>query len=224
MSPVYLAVSSPDAWKPLLAQPELHWKAGRSAHALAHAWQHAVDGGGLPPEVAAVLAQDPGLDGIEPLLVIPEHETPLPGGREGSHTDALVLARTRDALAVIGVEGKVTEPFGETVESWKKNASQGKQDRLAYLLDVLGLTSVPNSIRYQLLHRAAAALIEARRFHARHAIMLVHSFDPAQTGFADFQAFASLLGGEARAGGLTIVGERDGITLALGWATGTPAA
>jgi hypothetical protein len=32
---------STDDWKRLLADPELHWKAGRSAHSLATEWQEA---------------------------------------------------------------------------------------------------------------------------------------------------------------------------------------
>lgn len=225
MSRVYVPAESPLAWKPLLAQPELHWLPGRSAHSLAHAWQGATTAtGGFPAEVRAVLARDFALAAAEVLVVIPEHQTPLPGGRAASQTDALVLARTADHLAVIGVEGKVTESFGPTVAEWQRDASAGKQERLAFLLETLGLASVPGDVRYQLLHRTAAALLEARAFHARQAVVLVHSFDPGHAGFADFRAFVALLGGDARPGGITTVGERDGITLAFAWATGMPTA
>ncbi len=57
---------------------------------------------------------------------------------------------------------------------------------------------VPGAIRYQLLHRAASAIIEAKRFGAPHAIMLVHSFSQTHEWFADYAAFAKLLGVEGQ--------------------------
>ncbi len=33
-------------------------------------------------------------------------------------------------------------------------------------------------VRYQLLHRTASVVIEAKRFHATTAVMIVHSFSP----------------------------------------------
>lgn len=224
MSRVLLPAASADQWQDHLAKPDLHWKAGRSAHALAHAWQAAaLSRDGFPDEVGVVLSQSPALSGAEALFVLPEHQTPLPGGRAASQTDALVLARTQDALVVIGVEGKVTESFGPTVADWEVGASDGKRERMSFLLEILGMASVPGAIRYQLLHRAAAALIEARRFHARHAVLLVHSFDPSHTGMADFEAFAALLGADVRPGSIAAAPDRpDGVTLHLAWATGTP--
>lgn len=224
MRRIYLPAESPDQWRAFLAQPDLHWKAGRSAHALAHAWQAAAGApDGFPPEVRAALAQAPALAAAEVLLVLPEHETPLPGGRAASQTDALVLARTPEALVVIGVEGKVVETFGPTVAEWEVGASDGKRERLAFLLATLGLPSVPSEIRYQLLHRTAAALLEANRFRAQHAVVLVHSFDTGQTGFDDFRRFASLLGADVQAGGVATAAARaGGAVLHFAWVTGAP--
>lgn len=246
MPRVYVPARSADAWRPLLARPERHWVPGRSAHALAHAWQAAADGGapgGWPPEVRAVLAGDPDLANAEALLVLPEHVTPLPGGRRGSQTDALALARADDGLAVVGVEGKAGEPFGPTVDEWQagrtpadragEGARPGRQQRLAFLMEALGLDALPGAIRYQLLHRTAAALIEADRFAARHAVVLVHAFDPPgpdgrQAGFEDYAAFVALFGGAARSGILASVdgpiGARGVARLHFGWAAGAASA
>lgn len=228
-SPAVTRVSIPARtaadWRPLLARPELHWKAGRSAHApLAHAWQRAAAEapGGLPSEVRAVLAQRPAFAEIRALLVVPEHVTPLPGGSAGSHTDALVLARAVDGLAVIAVEGKVDESFGPTVAEWRVDASPGKEERLAYLLGVVGLDHAPGEVRYQLLHRTAAALLEADAFAATHAVVLIHAFGNTSTGFDDFAAFVALFGVEARPGALASVARGDGRWLHFGWAQGTP--
>lgn len=127
-------------------------------------------------------------------------------------------------LVSIAVEGKVREDFGPLMSDWLKNASLGKQSRLRFLCHRLGLTveSLPGSIRYQLLHRTVSALIEAEKFCVKHALMLVHSFDPNDCGFRDYQAFASLLGAEAAANSVVSAGERSGIQLHLAWVRDMP--
>jgi hypothetical protein len=76
-------------------------------------------------------------------------------------------------------------------------------------------------LRYQLLHRTASALIEAERFTAAAALMLIHSFGQRRTGFEDFQSFVEAMGGERPKGdGVAAVGRRRGVELFLGWVTG----
>jgi len=127
-------------------------------------------------------------------------------------------------LVSIAVEGKVRESFGPLMSDWLKNASPNKHLRLRFLCHRLGLTveSVPGSIRYQLLHRTVAALIEAERFCAKHALMLVHSFDSNDSGFGDYEAFVALLGGTAAINQVTTIGERSGIQLHLAWVRDRP--
>jgi len=50
------------------------------------------------------------------------------------------------------------------------------------------------SLRYQLLHRTVATLLEADRYGAKEAAMVVQSFSQNRAGFVDFQAFAAALG------------------------------
>ena len=74
-------------------------------------------------------------------------------------------------------------------------------------------------IRYQLLHRTVATLLEAKRYGATEAIMLVHSFDPDDASFGDFQAFATRLGlSGAELDTLTSAKILGGIKLRLAWA------
>ena len=55
--------------------------------------------------------------------------------------------------------------------------------------------SSPNiALRYQLFHRSASALLEAQRYDASTALLLVHSFSSAKAGFADYAAFLRALG------------------------------
>ena len=75
-------------------------------------------------------------------------------------------------------------------------------------------------MRYQLLHRSVSAVIEAKRFNAAHAVMLVHSFSQSHQWFEDYAVFAALLGAEVAVNRIVSVGERDGVQLHLGWVCG----
>lgn len=214
---MHVPTLGPDDWRRLLAEPDKHWRVGYSAHALANAWEGA---GGFPDRVGKVLDASgvPTLSGLELVLGIPEHETPLPGGARPSQSDLLVLARNDAGLVVIAVEGKAEESFGPLVAEWLVDASPGKQRRLGYLCGVLGLNAASVApLRYQLLHRTASALIEAARLHAPTALMLVHSFSPTGAWFGDYAAFAQALGLESRRDSVSLLGPRHGRTLALGW-------
>ena len=194
LNPVYVPAAEPSAWRALQARPDLHWRPGHSAYELAHAWSRE----GWPHEVVSALhAAGPALAGLEMLLALPEHRVPLPGGGHPSQTDLMVYAHNLGgALVVLAIEGKVAEPFGPLVGEWRADASGGKEARLHALRRTLGLDDGPelDVLRYQLLHRAASALIEAGRFSAQHAVLLVHSFDPQDPELADLGALARAVG------------------------------
>ena len=200
---VLVPAESAEDWRRLLAEPDKHWRRGYSAHAIAHCWQ---DADGFPEEIAAVLSRCPRFEDLELLIAIPEHQVPLPGGQRPSQNDVWALARGPHGLVSIAVEGKVSEPFGEPVGKWRENASEGKNVRLRFLCDELGLSyPPPDAIAYQLLHRTVSAIIEARRFLARDAIMLVHSFSASDAWFEDYERFLSLFGLTARIGEVATV-------------------
>lgn len=215
MSRIYIRASSPEQWAQLLAEPVKHWRQGFSARTLAYSWQEA---GGFPAEVGAVLGAR--FPSAELLLALPEHKVSLPGGSRSSQNDIWALARSEGQLISIAVEGKVSEPFGPTLQEWRVEPSAGKAERLAYLLSLLGLSSVPEATRYQLLHRTVSALLEALRFNAAHAVMLVHSFSRSGEWFQDYESFVSLLGGSAREDSIVSVGSRSGVSLHMAWVRG----
>ena len=215
-----LPTSSPEDWRCLLADPVNHWAIGYSARSLAYSWEEA---DGFPPEVRTVFASStvPAVQEAEMLLGIPEHKVPLPGGSRPSQSDIWVLARGGGDLISVSVEGKVSEPFGPTVGEWLEGASAGKRERLAYLSECLGLQQpIPADVRYQLLHRTASAVIEARRFTGRHAVLLVHSFSQTREWLTDYQRFLQLFGVEGDAESMTNCGEVGGIALHAAWVTG----
>lgn len=161
--------------------------------------------------------------GAELLFAAPEWKTALPGGGRESQSDVFALFSIPGGLLTMTVEAKVDEPFGPTLGEWMEGASPEKHARIAAIGEVLGLAApIPASIRYQLLHRAAAALIEARRFRAREAAMIVQSFSAQGRWFEDFAGFAALFGlapgpGEPARAQVPEIG-----TLRIGWAKGDP--
>jgi hypothetical protein len=147
-----------------------------------------------------------------------------------------VLARSpaASALVSIAVEGKVEESFDETVDDWRNRraAEQLKkgrpaepsaqaQERLRFLCRLLELDQASvGDLRYQLLHRTASALLEAQRFGATHALMLVHSFSRSDSWFDDYKCFVDRMGAPAQIGRIVSVGARAGVELYLGWVRG----
>jgi len=220
MTKIYKPTRSADDWRDFLADPILHWKTGYSAKSMAYAWE---ENAGMPPLIKQALST--AFEGnIEPLLVIPEYKVPLPGGRTQSQNDAFAFARIGEQTAVIMIEGKVEEPFGDPISKWFDPNSKGKVERLAYLAQTLGLEeSPPIHLRYQLFHRTASALIEAARFKADLAIMLVHSFSQTHKWFGDYAAFADLMKCERAHLENVVRSQRETRRpLYLGWVTGDP--
>jgi hypothetical protein len=223
MARLHAPLLAPTDVIPHLARGERHWKQGYSAHAIATTWFGAK---GLPDAIRRTLGTHPRLSGAVLLDAFVERETDLRDGARGpSCTDVLAILKGPDGLVVMAVEGKVQEDFGPTVEKWASDASEGskKDVRLTSLRARLGLRgSEPDHrhLRYQLLHRTAAALLEADDYGAAAAIMMVHSFDASAAHFDDFAAFAAAIGaGDAHPD--QVVGPVPGLSrpLYLGWTT-----
>ncbi len=217
---IYIPASKPEDWQRLLADPETQWQTGYSAKAIAYAWQEA---DGFPAEIQRVFSHSdyPVFQNIELLLAIPEYKVSLPGGGRPSQNDIFVLAKGNDQLISITVEGKVAESFGPLVSEWYRDPSEGKKERFEYLCKILNLDrALLKSLRYQLLHRTASALIEAERFNATIAVMLVQSFSKDDEWFADFADFASVYGLKPEVNRIDFATEIENIKLFLGWVRG----
>lgn len=217
---IFSFTNGPRDWQALLADPVKHWKTGYSARTLAHSWEA---GTSFPPEVQRVFEQsgEPLLAKLEPLLAVPEFKVPLPGGTRSSQNDIFVLARSDSGPVSIMVEGKVRESFGPTLTEWMSDVSPGKRTRLKYLQEMIGLEKRPaGGVRYQLLHRAASAVITAEQFRAVAAVVLVHSFSEERVGFPDYQAFTRLFGVEAAVGQLQRLSRSSPVPLFGAWVVG----
>jgi hypothetical protein len=208
-----------ESWSEFLVDREKQWKKGYSAYELAHCWE---DANNLPASIEEVFKQCklPLFQNVEVLYGFPEYKVPLRGGSTSSQNDLYVLARANNELLPIMVEGKVSEPFGETVESWLgNNPSEGKKERLNHLLSLLCLNedSVLNK-RYQLLHRPASALIEARKINATNSLMLVHSFSETGKWYEDYADFVKLFHLSPKKDDIVGPVQLNGINLYFGWA------
>lgn len=178
-------LGNPQDARAYLADPIKHWRPAYSAFELATAW---LDGGGVPPKVDVLVRATFGdYEVVEGFF---EKQTKLDDFGRPSQTDLLLLLRVAAGFVVVGVEGKAKESFGPLVSEW-----QGDRRRLTGLCERLDLDSKKvQHLRYQLLHRTVATLLEAERYGAADAIMLVHSFDPADASLDDYRAFAESLG------------------------------
>lgn len=215
-------ISRPEDIIPHLGKGERHWKKGYSAYELAHSW---INANGIPPSVRIVLDTCPHYQRAEFIQGIFEKETDLRTAGRDSQTDLLVLVKLTAGYGVIGVEGKVEEPFGPTVKDWNDHTS-GKERRLEALCKTLGLMPDPaGNLRYQLFHRTVSTIYEAHRYHCGQALMLVHSFSARNISFDDFSAFAEAMRMTVSRPD-EISGSKlcEGVELRLGWIKDQPSA
>jgi hypothetical protein len=221
MSKIYVPVKTAEEWRSLLAEPEKHWETGCSAKSLAHCWQDKND---FPKSIEDVFSQyGRPFENCKSLLIFPEHKVPLDGGIRPSQNDVWILAKSAEELISITVEGKVNESFDKTIGEWMKtDGNTNKPERLDFLKETLGLDKIDDSIRYQLLYRTASALIEAERFNAKHALMLVHSFSQENNHFNDYVKFVSLFTAkdEINVNSIVSAGKVGNISLYFGWVKG----
>ncbi len=220
MSMIFIPANKPQDWRLLLAQRK-HWRRGYSARALAYCWQEVE---GFPESVKRIF-KGSGIKlfrNVELLLAFPEWKVPLLGGSRPSQNDIFILAKGNNQLISIMVEGKVSEPFDKTVTEWKLENSGGKETRLNFLCGELQLEKQQiDHIRYQLLHRTASAVIEAKRFKAENALMLVHSFSQSNEWFEDFSQFLALFGlNNVKPDSSVFAKNINGINLYFSWVRG----
>jgi hypothetical protein len=209
---LHVPVTAPEDVVSHLGSQEKHWKEGKSAHALASLWFKHND---FPPRVRALLETHPTFKSAELVDAFCERQVDIKSKGYPSQTDLLAVAGIGDCIAILGVEGKAGESFG--VGAW--NNSPGKEARLNSLCKMLGLEAkATQALRYQLLHRTASVLLEAKRYRAKDAALIVHAFGDDHDGFGDFSDFVQALGFEKpTTGKLSGPIDREGINLYAGW-------
>lgn len=215
---IYLPMKRPEDVIPHLGSPT-HWQPGRSAKAAADLWFSSNE---IPSSVAEVLAADNRFAGAKLIDAFLERTVDLGDGMQPSQTDVMAIVRLDDQVGVLAIEAKVDETFGPTVDEWlakAKGDGRTRRERLELLCGVLGISpSSSGLLRYQLIHRTASAIFEAKRYCARQAAMLVQSFCPKKSWFDDYSRFVRAMGlGVAEPGKVTSTKNCDGVELRLGW-------
>ena len=196
-----------------------HWQPGRSAKSVVDLWFSA---NALPSSILAALSADAVLHDCRLLDAFLERSVDLGDGQRPSQTDLMAIVRHESGLGVIAIEAKVDETFGPTVAEWladPKGDLPTRTARLDRLCGMIGLDpATVGSLRYQLIHRTASAIIEAKRYHAQDAAMMVQSFCPRRSWFDDFSAFASALGfSSPQVGAISEPKICDDVALRIGW-------
>jgi hypothetical protein len=177
---LYVPLTEPEDVVQHLGRKEKHWKEGRSAHALAYAWYDRI---GFPPAIDEALRSIGIFKSARLIDAFLERQTDLGSSGRPSQTDLLAIVGLDDGLAILAVEGKAGESFGKYVHKWR-DGSDEKEERLKGLCKILGLSpKMAMPLRYQLLHRAASAVLEARRYKAKTAAL---QFQRRQKGIWGF--------------------------------------
>jgi hypothetical protein len=207
-------LENPEQARLLLRDPDLQWKRGRSAFETATAW---ISARAVPAKVLKVLSGVPEWSQAELVAGFFEHPTALDTQAAPSQTDILAVCGLANGLGILAVEGKAGESFGPLVGEWK--TSPGREARFAWACSMFGLEAGScDALRWQLFHRTASAIIEAKRFRAKHAVMLVHDFSGSCSSAPDFLTFAERLGlAGAAPDAISAPKIIDGVSLRFGW-------
>jgi|SRR6266850_143899 len=181
-----------------------HWVDGRSAKELAKSFV-STGAAVVPRALQDVLNSNVYIGAVEITELWPEHKIPLDSFRgETRNADLAGLGVAPLGTIALTVEAKADEAFGDTISSALASASERSNipNRIAAL--VRGMTVRParelESLRYQLLHGAAASLILAAEHKAKAAVFLVFEFcgpscseDKLRRNTDDLNAFVKML-------------------------------
>jgi hypothetical protein len=212
------------SWRERLANPDRQWKRGFSAFESAVSWELADSNNtsGLPEPIAD-LFRDSHYGHPILMLAVAEHKVDLPGGSAASQSDVWAVVKTSVGMVSLTVEAKANETFGDDIlENWLvAGGTQASIDNRKLRFDYIR-SHLPSSdsflpVRYQLLHRCAASVIEAKRFGFQHAAFVVQAFNTPSDGFEEYSVFCRALSIPAKRGFLVTASVGD-ISLGIGWA------
>jgi hypothetical protein len=172
-------ITSVENWLELAppVRKEFHWKPGRSAYELANAWI------GEERVKALTILQDilnssENLQNIELIEAFAEWETKLDKHGKGRTHDFLIKGQLEEKKAIIAIEAKADESFGELIGNYMEKSPEQSNipNRIKLMASALFEDQSIDDLRYQLLHGVAGTLIEAKNQQASVAVFIVHQF------------------------------------------------
>lgn len=224
MNRICVATRGIECWRSRLADPKKQWVRECSAFEAAVSWELAAKSdSGLPDLIAEMLTR---ADYGNPKLLfgVAEHQVPLQGRGHDSQCDFWALLTTNRGTVSCSVEAKANEAFGnghQSLNDWleggtSRNSKSNRIQRWQYVQEMLPGDSDYGNVAFQLLHRCATAVIEAKRFGLSHAVFIVQAFASPDTSYNEFVKLCSALRVQSKKGQLhkSKVGE---ITLGLAW-------
>ena len=154
-----------------------HWKDGRSAKSLA---QFMTDKNQVKKLEDILVELEYNTNGV--ISCTPEANTVLPCKGNGRNHDLLMIGED----FVVGIEAKVSEPFGEEISTELIEASDNKKNRIDTLANKLfgcKINEVKDGLelRYQLLTGVYGTLLEAEKNKKSKALFLVIVFTDGLT-------------------------------------------
>ena len=182
-----------------------HWKDGRSAKSLA---QFMTDKNQVKKLEDILVELEYDTNGV--ISCTPEANTVLPCKGNGRNHDLLMIGED----FVVGIEAKVSEPFGEEISTELIEASDNKKGRIDKLANELfgcKINEVKDGLelRYQLLTGVYGTLLEAENNKKSKALFLVIVFTDGITredenavnrNNDDFENFCQQIGLSAEGG------------------------
>ena len=157
------------------------------------------------------------------IFAVAEHKVDLPGGNAASQCDVWAIVRTKIGMLSLTVEAKANETFGgENLETWRiagktRRSGDNRERRFEYVRSHLPQSESFSQVRYQILHRCAASVVEAKRLGLQHAAFVVQAFNAPDESFQDYVVFCQALNIPAARGSMAATSV-DGISLSVGWA------
>ncbi len=223
MNRLFISTRGSGSWRGRLANPGRQWKRKFSALETAVSWELAGDSdSGIPDAVEKVLLHG-GYCAPRLLFGVVEHKVDLPGGRAASQCDVWAVVGTGAGMLSLTVEAKAREAFGDKalVEWLRGNGTErsktNRAERWNYIQAHLPKSDAFMRVRYQLLHRCAAAVVEAKRLGFPHAAFVVQAFGAPASSFEDYANFCRAVNLPADRGTMATTAA-DGVSLGVGWA------
>lgn len=149
---------------------EKHWKDGRSAKSLAMFMTDTIQVKKLENVLNELGYNSKGI-----VSCTPEANTVLPGRGNGRNHDMLMIGKD----FVVGIEAKVSEPFGKSISNELIDASENKRYRInALAKELFGceINADNEVLKYQLLTGIVGTLREANNNAKSKALFLVLVF------------------------------------------------
>jgi hypothetical protein len=223
MNRLCIATRGIGSWRARLASPDCQWKRHFSAFETAVSWELASKSkSGIPAPIEKLFRES---HYGEPLLMfaVAEHKVDLCGGKAASQSDVWAVVNTSLGMLSLTVEAKAKEAFGdEILERWlvagkAEGSISNRKKRWEYVRSYLPKSDSFHQVRYQMLHRCAASVIEANRLGFQHAAFIVQAFDTPAESFQDYAVFCQALKIPAARGSMATTAV-NAICLSVGWA------